>query len=143
MLENRSAHHGQSAGIDSAFEEKPQVSHGDARTSLDVTNINGQKKGSFCSFPSERPFQVSLTLTQYSFGGKHVNRCNIKYSFSQALNFPWHALLHSCKISYDSVGEIPVLHDQTQNSHPLQQGWTFTQSLIPSCLFLAGGGSLH
>lgn len=129
-----------------AFEEKPQASHG-TRTSLACDKHKWAGKGLFLLLPFREAFPGFSVpegdTTQYSFGGKHVNRCNSKHFFSQALNFPWHTLLHSCKISYESVEEIPVLYDQRQNSHPLQQGWSFTQSLIPSCLFLSGGGSFH
>lgn len=128
------------------FEGKPQVSHG-ARNSLAWDKHKWAEKRLFLLLPFREAFPGFSVpegeTTQYSFGGKYVNRCNIEYLFSQALSFPWHTLLHSCKISYESVGEIPVLHVQRQNSHPLLQGWSFTQSLIPSCLFLTGGGRLH
>lgn len=150
VLENKSVHRGQSAGIvctSTAPLKKNHKRHTVPGPLWLVTNINGQKKGILLLLPFREAFPGFSVpegeMTQYSFGGKHANRCNIKYSSGQALIFPWHTLLHSCKISYESVGEIPVLHDQRQNSHPLQQGWNFIQSLIPSCLFLSGGRGLH
>lgn len=67
MLENKSAHRGQSAGIvctDTVPLEKNHKCHMALGPLWHVTNINGQKKGSFCSFPSERPFQASLSLKE-------------------------------------------------------------------------------
>lgn len=150
MSENKSAHRGQSAAIvctGMAPLKKNHKHHTAPGPLWHVTNINGQEKRLFLLLPFRETFPGFSVpegeMTQYSFGGKHANRCDIEHLFSQALIFPWHTLLHSCKISYKSVGEIPVLHDQRQNSHPLQQGWNFTQSLIPSCLFLSTGGGLH